>query len=217
MSPGAAQHRDTVVARVGAGSGYLLTDKGDFPGQRVVALEGVRFNRRRRVRPAYGGGRGVGHPPAVDVIRRRERGCKAGVDPVHHPWVRAKITVQLQVLQPHPVEPFQPRLQEQPDVGTAKAIDGLHTVTDDHDCAGSRRIGRIVLAPAAGECVYQLVLVDGGILEFVHQDVLDLVIQAQGQFRGRIVIPQCLQGGQRDLAVIHRSLPLEDQQQLGCQ
>ena len=143
-----------------------------------------------------------------------EGGGKARVHPLHHTRIGTEVAQQAQGLQPHAVEALQPRLQEQPHVGAAEAVDGLHAVPYHHDGARGARVALVVDAPAAGEQPQQLVLVDRRILELVHQDVLNAVIQAQRQLRGRIVLTQGLQRRQRYLAVIHGATTLEYQQQL---
>ena len=117
---------------------------------------------------------------------------EAGIHPVHHRGIGAEIALQVQRLQSYPVETPLPGFQKQAHVGTAKTVDGLHAVAHHHDGARRLRIGGVVVAPAAGEQAQQLVLVDRGILELVHQDVLDTVVQAQRQFGGRLVVTQGL-------------------------
>ena len=77
------------------------------------------------------------------------------------------------------VYPLLCHAQKQADLGFAEAINGLHRV------ANAKQRTPVVSHPALGQAAQQLDLRRTGILEFVHQQMLDAVIQLQRQLGRR--------------------------------
>ena len=67
-------------------------------------------------------------------------------------------------------------LQVKADFGLAKAIDGLHRVTDQKQTA------TVALLPTGGQFLQQQELPPGSILKLVHQNMPNATVQMQQQF-----------------------------------
>ena len=74
--------------------------------------------------------------------------------------------------------------QEEADIGLAEAVDRLHRVADDEQRAAV--IGR----PAARQLLDQADLARAGVLEFVHQQVADAVVERLGEIGRRLVVAE---------------------------
>ena len=83
------------------------------------------------------------------------------------------------------------RLDEQADLGLAEAVDGLHGIAHGEEAVA------VAGLPAGGEAAQQVELGARGVLEFVHQDVAQAVVQGQGQVGGGLVRAQRQAGRER--------------------
>ena len=110
-------------------------------------------------------------------------------------------------------------LREEPRFGLAPAVDGLLGVPHHRQGASCARL------PAGHEAAEQVHLVLAGILEFVHQQVLQAPVQAQQEVGGVLQVEQAqgglLQGDEvqglapgAELVVVGQGLPQEDHQVL---
>ena len=99
-------------------------------------------------------------------------------------------------------------LEEKPDIGLTKAVDGLHRIADH------KHGTPVVRRPAAHQFFQQRHLARTGILEFIDQQVLNAVIQRLRQIGGRLLIPQRQTGAAGDFDEIDLTGGLKNQPQL---
>ena len=112
------------------------------------------------------------------------------------PRSERKLAVSRRSSKRQAADPFAGRFQKQPDLGLAKAIDGLHRV------AHRERRPAIVPLPARSELLDEGVLADRSVLEFVDQQMLDLVVQASARSVGSSGSPSARCAAMRDLWII---------------
>src|SRR5688572_22516780 len=113
----------------------------------------------------------------IEIIYFRKCATEYQVDPIDYAAVAAKIDAQLQGLQFYGTDAFVARAQEQANFRITKRITRLHAVTDDKQ----RTV--IICSPAVRQFFEQVELHGGGILEFIHQNVANPVIEAQREIR----------------------------------
>ena len=121
--------------------------------------------------------RQVAHRAAAQVVGGREHPRKNLIAPVHDAGRRAEIAQQLQGLEPQRAEAAIAHRGEASHLGIAKAVDGLHGITDHEQCAS------VALRPVQGQRAQQVVLLARGVLELVHQDVHEARAESFGQRR----------------------------------
>jgi len=143
------------------------------------------------------------------TVLLRENTGKGLVDPLDHRYAGAVVAPEPELDQTEITYALLRHTQEQADVGLAKTIDGLHGVTD-----GEQRTA-IARFPATRQALQQLDLGWAGVLEFIHQQMLNAVIELECQI-GRVasLVLQRLQGALRDLDEIHIAVRLEHQPEL---
>ena len=125
------------------------------------------------------------------IIFRRENGFKAGINPANQRVGGAKITAELKRRQAHRPNALVFRPEKEPHFCLPEAIDGLHGIA--HDKQGLAFLRQ----PALYQFCQQLKLMDGGILEFIHQHVMNGMIKIQCQIRRGLLLTQreqCLMG-----------------------
>ena len=102
-------------------------------------------------------------------------------------------------------QPIGAGTQEQTDLGLAKAIDRLHRIAHQKQAAPERTLG--IGFPTGGEALQQGELGVGGVLEFIHQQVTDAVIQSQCQFARVVGVTQGNDGLLRHFGEIGLTVP----------
>ena len=110
---------------------------------------------------------------------------------MHDAALGAEIHLERERRQAHLADAFVPRPEEQAHLRLAEAVDGLHRVAHHEHRAP------VAFLPAGGEALEQLELAERGVLEFVHQQMADAVVQGQGQVRGLALGAQGMHGGLR--------------------
>src|SRR4029078_1890932 len=80
---------------------------------------------------------------------------------------------QFQKLKGHSVEGTMLDIEKQTDLGLAEAINGLHRIPHQKQCAAVARL------PSCGQFLEQLILSARGILKFVNQQVFDACIETK--------------------------------------
>ena len=138
----------------------------------------------------------IAHRATLEVIGKRQQRCEAGVDPVHDRTARAEIAPQAQRDQRHATDALLGCLQEQRDVGLAERIDGLHRVADAEERPA------VTALPAGEQQRQQLLLRGRSVLVFVHQQVMDPVIEREREFRRRGIVAQRVSCSAGDCRVV---------------
>ncbi|OIQ81377.1 hypothetical protein GALL_368610 [mine drainage metagenome] len=189
------------------------------------ALRFARMNRRGRGFPGQhqcmhlhpGAGKGIPRSDEIAVTDRalhhaipgREHPNEGAVHPVDHFRAGTVVAAQPQSAQADVVDAPLRHAQEQADLGLAEAVDGLHRVADAEQRAPVAR------HPALGQAPQQIDLRRAGILEFIHQQMLNPVVQPERQLGGRArSIFQRLQCAPGDFDKIHLARLLENHPQL---
>ena len=155
--------------------------------------------------PVIGLRRHIRHRAAGEVFgighHRRER----AIHPIDHAALRTEIDRQREWRQRHATNALVPRAQIQPHFGFAKAIDRLHRI------AHHKQRAPVICLPTGGELLQQFELRQRGVLEFIHQQMMDAIVQRQRQIRRRIVFAQRAQSGLRHCGEISLTAFAENQ------
>ena len=155
-----------------------------------------------------GPGRRITDCAAEGIVPGRQHLGKGVVDPVHDAPGGPKVHLQAQWLQGQVPHPLFPGPQEQAHLRLAETVDGLHGIAHQEQAAPIPRL------PARGQIQKQLVLVARGVLKLIHQQMVNAIVQFQGQIRGTVLVPEGAAGAQHDLRKIHLALGCEHQLQM---
>jgi len=106
---------------------------------------------------------GVGDRARAYVLEPGHHLREGIIHPIDDTGLRTQIGRQLQRFEHDVAYALGARLQEQPDLGFAKAVDRLHRIAD-----GEQRAA-VIRRPARGQLRDQFELADRGVLEFIDQ------------------------------------------------
>ena len=117
----------------------------------------------------------------IDVLLRREKARKMRIGPIDQARMGAEVRAQRERLQGEHADAAPARLQVEPYLRFAKAVDGLHGI------AYQEKGAAVIGFPAGSQPFEQRVLRRRRILEFVDQDVPDAMIEGQHEI-GRLAL-----------------------------
>ena len=158
----------------------------------MVQLDPGGFRGRARGRFA---GR-IGHRAHVRIAAGRKDLREYLVEPADKHGCRTEVDSQFQQFRPQLFQPQLANPQVTAHVGFAEPVDGLHGISH-HEYRAS-----VPVLPLADHLLQQVQLGAGGILKLVHQDVAQPRIQAFGEERWPIGLPQGPEGRLADLGVV---------------
>ena len=138
-----------------------------------------------------------------NVFRGRHDTRECRIDPVDDAGLGTEICRQRHRMQIDTGNAFLARAQEQADFRFAKTVYGLHRITD-----GKHR-APVIRRPAERQLGDEVRLADGGVLEFVNQQMADTVIERKSQVRRLVLGAQRMQGALCHFREIHLTARLE--------
>src|SRR4051812_32457614 len=112
------------------------------------------------------------------VVRGRKHSREHLVAPMNQRRCGPEIAAQFEDLEWNSREPRGAHGREPPDFGIAKAVDGLHRIAHQKERAAVP--GRPVLS----QCAQELVLITGGVLEFIDENVRETRADSFRERRG---------------------------------
>src|SRR5271167_4219358 len=165
---------------------FTADDIRDARGLGAAVRETQQFDAVLRV-PGVHGGLAVAksYGAAIAVVGLRHEARKTGVDPLHQRLNGAKIALQAPYVEAQLADAVLGQLQKRTHLRLAKSIYGLHRIAD------AKHAASVAFLPAGGQQTNQLQLRAGGILKFIHQYVLQTIVEAQTQIR------RCRAGAER--------------------
>ncbi len=160
------------------------------------------------VSSSSGNAGGVGYGPRLDVVHRWKNRGEGLIRPFDEGLRGSKVDVKRQRLQPDGSDAVLAGFQKQADIGLPETVDGLHRIADQEQSAA---IGGF---PSGGQLFEQLELGEGGVLKFVHQDVLDAIADGEREVGGRLKPAESFGSADGQLGEIDAPAITEDQLEL---
>ena len=133
------------------------------------------------LRRVHGIRTGIGNGSGGYAFHARHDAGKRTIDPLNDAGLRAEIGREPQRFERDCAYALATRPEEQSDFGLAETIDRLHGIANHEQRAA------IVRLPACCEPFEQIELGEGGILEFIDEDVADAVVKRKQQIGWRLL------------------------------
>ena len=207
VSAAAHQDRHLTLGKFAARVRHQAHDFVRF-ARSVVLGQGMQLHRRTGRRRLCRVRRGIRHGAHRHVFPRWQYTGERAIDPIDDAALGTEIHPQRKRREPHAADAFAPRTQIQADLRFAEAVDGLHGIAH-----GEQRAS-VPCAPTGGEAFEQSVLTQGRVLELIHQEMAQTIVQRQRQIRRLLRLPQGEQRCLGDLGEIHLAVLLKRKAQL---
>ena len=190
------EHRDAAV-RIGSTQGAHALDHGLTCGIGRAACECEHRDRGGIARRPRGAARRKAHRGLAHVIVRGKDLREQPVAEIDEWRPRTEIAGQAQRLESHRPDAEVARTQKEADLRLAELVDRLHRVADHEQGAA------VPGCPVRDECREKVELRDRRILEFVDEDVPQLLARADREISGGTLFRERRAGRARDIHMIH--------------